>query len=481
MEHREHDNHDHQEAGCCGHGGEDNGPIAGGGMSGAHADTASKSLSDALRWSFRILSLIMVAVLVGFVLTGVRQIKTQEVGVKKLFGKVTGVAEPGLTFSWPYPIGDIQVVNTQLQTMTIEDFWMNETPEEKVKDLSERRAMVAGLRPGWDGALFTGDRNLIHVKFVCSYTIRDALDYVQNVPGSYGVRDPGATQDRLVSPTEELIRSAVCKAAIHVAAQQTADRIQNERGDFLQQVKLQAAQELQQLRTGIALDNVSLPSIGISWPLAARPYYEQAQAKAREAESKITAALGEADRMLTAAAGPAYKGLVGELMESGKAAAPSATQPSDIVEYDLIGQYYRARESGQTELATRLRDRIGAVLMRSTGQAYAAISDGQRAQTAIKKNLEGRASHFAKLKAEYDKNRELLLINEWALAMGEIMDNPTVVKTLAGSGGGKTVLMLSRDPSIQKAIRDYLLKNPRAVKKTEEDGESRRPASPPVP
>ena len=107
----------------------------------AETDPAAQSLSDALRVSFRLLSLVMVIVLVFFLLTGVKTIKQQEVGIVKVFGKPNPrPAGPGLVINWPFPIGEVDVVPVREESLLIEDFWMYETASQKTQTLLERAA-----------------------------------------------------------------------------------------------------------------------------------------------------------------------------------------------------------------------------------------------------------------------------------------------------------------------------------------------------
>ena len=186
------------------------------------ADPASQSLAEALRLSFRLLSVIMVLVLAAFLITGFAQVEPGQRGVRLLFGAVQGkgddrVLKPGLHWAWPAPVGRVVKVDTGKQVLALNDFWFQENPEDATKTLDELRPPELGLRPGYDGALLTGDRGLIHVKLNCLYSIasrRDGpdpqavLDFLQNV------RDP-----------QETVRAAVCAAAIRAAAARTVDSI----------------------------------------------------------------------------------------------------------------------------------------------------------------------------------------------------------------------------------------------------------------
>ena len=199
-------------------------------------DAANRSLSDALRWSFRLLSVIMVFVVIGFLLSGFRSIESNQVGVKKVFGRVTGVARQGLAFTWPFPIGEIQIVDTGDQSLEVEDFWMHVTAEDRTTPLQERFPSGEGLRPGWDGALFTGDRSLLHVKMTCNYRVQDAVAYLQHVRET-DVRGQGELRD--------LIRSALCNAAVRAAAARTASSVHTTgKAAFTEEVRDEAQRQL---------------------------------------------------------------------------------------------------------------------------------------------------------------------------------------------------------------------------------------------
>ena len=102
-------------------------------------DPAAKSLADALRLSFRLLTVIMIFVVVVFFLTGLKSIEPNQVGIVKVFGRVSRTARSGLTYNWPFPIGRIETVQTNEEKLTVADLWMHETPQDKAVQLSQRR------------------------------------------------------------------------------------------------------------------------------------------------------------------------------------------------------------------------------------------------------------------------------------------------------------------------------------------------------
>lgn len=200
-------------------------------------DAANQSLAHALRWSFLLLTVIMVIVLGLWVLSGFRMIEPQQAGIRKVFGRVFGpVAGQGLTFTWPFPVGEIQIVSVKEQSLAIDEFWMMESPREQTLRLEDRRPRSEGLRPGWDGALFTGDRNLLHVGITCNYKVQDALAYLRRID---------ETDVAAQTTLREIIAFQVCKAAVHAAATRTANGISTtDKTAFADEVRVEAQRQL---------------------------------------------------------------------------------------------------------------------------------------------------------------------------------------------------------------------------------------------
>jgi len=431
-------------------------PRAGPGSTGPPVDTAQQSLADALRVSFRILTVIMVFVVVAYLLTGVKSIEPQQEGILKIFGKQVGLAREGLVYTWPFPIGEIELITTSQQELLVDDFWMHETPEDKTKELSERQSKGEGLRPGWDGVLLTGDRNLLHVELICKYSIRRPLAY-----------------SRHVLDTREMIRSAICRAAIRAAANRTADGIQRgEKQQFVSDIHEAAQHELNALletpdrHPGIRISQVQL--IRSSWPIKALSAFNEAQRAGNEADKRESAARAEATEILNKAVGPAnIKILVGDPIKTGPDGESASTTTGPAQErkrqYDLIGQYGEALKADRRkEEAGRLLKQIDEVLLRrdTEGEASRILSEARGQRTAIEQNAEYRYKRFKQLVAEYRRSPELMLARHWAGTLDEILSSPTVEKFYLPFGSGKavTVWHIGSDPRVLKKIRREVVK-----------------------
>ncbi|MBN1943135.1 MAG: hypothetical protein JW849_07555 [Phycisphaerae bacterium] len=430
---------------------------------GAETDPAMKSLAGALHASFRVLSALMVLFVVLFLATGVGSISPQERGLVKVFGRITRVAKEGFVYNWPFPIGEIEKVSIQERQIRIEDFWLSETAKDKFKDLASRSRTNTGLRPGWDGYLLTGDRNLVHVKFLCRYQ----------------VQDPAAVRMRVVD-LEPVLRDALCRAAVQAGAVRTADAIQVDPTGFLQDVKTTAQAELDAL---LAVRPGDPPAVRVNsvlsedktWPLAAYTAYEQAQQARTERTTKINKALGEARDLTKVIVEEYLEQLVGQPWNRNwrKEANSARTGRRNGRPYNLIGhlsyledelrQAQKRPSSSETVLMLQeqidaTRNEIENILTSATaqGEVQNIITDAYAKKTAVIQQAQKQADAFRQRYAQYVKAPQMFLENEWALALDDIFNAPTNTKYYINPGKKGDVVYINRDPTVMKEIRDYL-------------------------
>jgi membrane protease subunit HflK len=413
-------------------------------------EAGDRSLADALRVSFRLLSAIMLVVLFFYALTGVKSIESSQVGVIKVFGRVVSVAQPGLAYTWPFPIGAIEIVSTREQELSISDFWMYETAEQKAAgDLLSRQPVPNDLDPARDGALLTGDRNLLHVRLSCKYRVTDPLAYLSHIGD-----DPKEVQ--------EVVRSALCRAAIRAAAVQTADGLQRtERAVFASAVRRETQAELDAFGSGLEVSSVLLTDS--TWPLGALQAYIDAQNAVSKAEQARNTARADAEKELNAAAGAAYRKLVGDV-----GAADMEQQPQTAPEEaNLIGRYAAALAAADPSAAADLLASIDEVLRSNAtgGQAARAIAEAEAYRTTTVQRVKGRVDRFRELLPAFQKTPELMLERLWIDVRQAILDAPTTEKFYLTFGSDKTVLRINRDPKVAAEIE-------RALKAKDEQSKS---------
>lgn len=409
-------------------------------------DPAAQSLAEALRLSFKLLSVIMVLVVVAFLATGFSSIEPDQKGIVMVLGRAVDEKGPGLAYNWPFPIGRIEKVPVKEDKIAVSDFWLFETPDQVGKELLDRPVPDGGLRlQQGEGALLTGDRFYIHVKLEARYVIESPLMLRQNSG------DPKA-----------LAHAAVASAAIRSAATRTAEGllVGEEQAPFLGDTQDLANQQLLAMNSGMRITSIQMTEKTV--PLAPLRKYVEADEIRSKMNDKINAAKGEAEALLQSAAGPNYRKLVGQAYPSLESASgDQAGQTVDgIVEHDLIGQYGKAREAGQDELAAGLLARIDDILTdsRTSGQASRLLAEARAQSTATVESVKGRVNEFQMLLAEFQRSPEVLMERKWLATREEILDHPLVSKYYLLPSDQKTVLRINPDPEILKQIRAEMQK-----------------------
>jgi membrane protease subunit HflK len=227
------------------------------------------------------LAVIVLAAVLLWLATGFYTVRPNEVGINMLFGRYTGSTSEGLRYNLPYPIGHV------------------------VKpDVKAVRTIPIGYRPGAQGRsrdvieeslMLTGDENIVDIDFDVQWTVNPprAQDYVFNIQNPEGTIKAVAEsamrevmgrrqiqpiltteQASITAEVKEIIQSTldaygagvlinvvqlqavqppaqVREAFFDVnAAQQDAERVQNEARTFASQVvpraRGEAAQKVQQ-------------------------------------------------------------------------------------------------------------------------------------------------------------------------------------------------------------------------------------------
>ncbi len=447
-----HDDHDHEQLDEHGHDhsghdhhGHEHGPepLDIPGVNRPAEDTANKSLSDALHMSFRLLSVIMVFVLAALVLTGISQVQPTERGVRLLFGAIQGegrsrVLPEGLNWSWPEPIGKVEKIPVDQRKLEIKDFWFRVQGNMDIRKLSEIQTSGEGLKPGYDGALLTADRSLVHVLLTCQYRIatgESGTDSIEIVDYLTNVAEP-----------EELVRSVVCAAANHAAAIRTADVILNNKDEFCSAIRQEAQKQLSRpdSPSGIQIQQIQMEAATV--PLAVIPSQNAVTSSQQEASTEVSKAKSDAVSWLNQTSGQNWKKLVGD--------------PDSSADLGLLQQYAMLREKGDSAGAEALIGQIDTVLLDSGGQVAQILNEAKASNETLRQRVAGKVKEFQGLAENYEKTPQLMLQRLWTEAKQQILTSKLIEKFYVTPGAQKTVIMINEDPEVLKAMAKEKLTNP---------------------
>src|SRR5947209_7085903 len=212
-------------------------------------DAGSQALSEALRSSFVIVKVLMIALVLVFFGSGFFTVGTQEKGLILRFGRPVGEGEkallgPGPHWAFPAPIDEvIKIPIGQVQTVASTIGWYATTT---VKEAAGTE-LEAGpsLNPAIDGYLLTGDQNIIHVRGTLLYRIsepglRFAFDFVD---------------------ASNLVQNAFNNALLYAAANLNVDDALKDISGFREKVAARLQDLIAQQQLGVVVDRIDLQPI----------------------------------------------------------------------------------------------------------------------------------------------------------------------------------------------------------------------------
>jgi len=422
-------NHDH-------HHHDHGSPEAPEGMIGQELDPASRSLAEALRVSFRVLSFIMAALVIFFLASGIFVVHPDERAVVVRFGKLVGesqrvrgeVLAPGVHFSWPYPVDEVVRVPTNQQTSAIDNFWYHVSIEDIVKKREDIRPGSEGLRPGFDGALMTGDGGLVHVRWSCKWQVPandDAavLDYVANA-----------------ADVEGLLTTAIENASIRVAATHEIEPIWRSNRAFADEVMRLSQQTLDDLRVGVRIRE--LQYVDQTPPLQTRDAFDAVKiADDASAQAEDTAIKAAWDKKVEAA------GENWEALERAIGAYEAALGPHNEATIDTLGVPEReAIEAKYQEIVALLEG------PKTGGKAKETIHKARAFRTAVVDRARAAESRFKSELQAYIDVPLVQISHLWDQAFQQIMSSEENLHTFWPKGG-RYVLYVQRDPAELEALR----------------------------
>src|ERR1700753_48291 len=125
------------------------------------------------------ISLLLLAVVAIWGLTGFFRVQSEELGVVMRFGKYVRDAQPGLSYHLPYPIETVQFHKVlRVSTLNI-GFTYDESP---------RRARDGRRDIQEESLMLTGDENIVDVQFTVLWRIKPkgAADFLFNIQNPEG-------------------------------------------------------------------------------------------------------------------------------------------------------------------------------------------------------------------------------------------------------------------------------------------------------
>lgn len=165
---------------------------------------------------WRVPVLLIFAVIIGLWLaSGFYLVAADQQAVVKRFGKVIDIANPGPHYHMPFPIESVN----KAEVTKIHRIEIGYTPG------LNNNSMNAGVDVKSEAQMLTGDENIVSVKLIVQYQIKDIIAYL------YNVQDVPAT---IKNAAQSAIREVAGKEKIDELLTVGKNRLQQETLDILQ-------------------------------------------------------------------------------------------------------------------------------------------------------------------------------------------------------------------------------------------------------
>lgn len=375
-------------------------------------DAASRSLVDALGFTFKILKVIMLVCVLFYFGSGLFRVQPEEVALKVQFGKVLGTGlgrevTSGFAWSLPWPIHSHIKVPKDLREVTSE-FWYQMTAQEKLEGISKRAG--ASLIPGKDNFVITGDENILHVAMLVRYRIANAYQYVAGIEGAEKPDDV---------PERELLECLVDSAVIQAAGQFTVDELIGPgKPRFKASVTKYLSESLNHLDVGLTLGEVLIKTI--ETPRQVTKFFDYVRNAHDQGRTEVEQALGDYRKLLVETAGESYEELTNALVEENKLREESDPKVSEVGK------------------------KVTGLLENASGSVREIISDAQSYRTRVVETAKADAEYFKSLLPKFLEDRQVVLTRLLLSTVQDLFSR--VEKRYVPSDVREIRVIIDRDP-----------------------------------
>ena len=251
-------------------------------------DAGSQALTEALRSSFAIVRVVMAVLIVVFLLSGFFKVEPNQRAMILRFGKPYGegaktLLGPGLHWSFPYPIDEIEKVSvTGVQKVESSVGWWATTHEMELAGTEPPAG--PSLNPAIDGYTLTADANIIHVRSTLSFHVEDPKRYIFGFVGASNV-----------------VQNALNNAIVYASANfKVDDVLTKDKAGFQKAIEKRATELLDKENVGVVVDQCDVQTTWPRQPNVRNAFVAVLSAQINR-DKLLQEASSETNRVLTAA------------------------------------------------------------------------------------------------------------------------------------------------------------------------------------
>lgn len=228
-------------------------------------DASSQALAEALRSSFAIVKIAMVALVAMVFLAGFFTVKPGEKAVKLRFGKPVGEGQNMLLssgkfyWSFPYPIDEVvRIPISEIQKVTSTAGWYPMSHQEEVAFENFGTEPPGGgmsLNPLNESYVITADRNIIHTRATVTYHIDDPQAAIFHFAG-------GTNHQFNLTGISNAVQNAADNALVATAARFNVDDILTANiAGFQDAVRLRIKELVASEKLGVVIESCQVKSV----------------------------------------------------------------------------------------------------------------------------------------------------------------------------------------------------------------------------
>ena len=295
-----------------------------------------------LSWRALLIGLGVLAA-IWIVGSSIYTVQPEERAVIKRFGRVIGIADPGLHVKLPSPIDSAQIVATE--RVLKQEFGF------RTEQTDRSRTQFAGGHPD-ESLMLTGDLNIIQVEWVVQYRIDDPVKYL------YGMREPTKTlRDLAESVMRRIVGNRIGIDVLTVGRIEIANAARDEIQDAMTRYD-----------NGIKIITIQLQDVVP--PLRVQPAFNEVNEARQQLERMVNEATRQANEAIPRAEGTAKRtvseaeGYATERVN--RARGEAARFNSVLAEYRRVPEVTRTRL--YLEALNAVLPHIGSVVVVQDGQ-----------------------------------------------------------------------------------------------------------------
>ena len=400
-------------------------------------DSATRSLTEALRISFVILKLIMIALIIFFIGSGFRTVKSDERAIVLRFGKIRGTGEERVlkSRSWPYwilpyPIEEMITIPVEKTVdLDIDSFWYFQTDEERLSSQKKQVSPRQALNPLIDGYCLTrsdvklqdvgvlaeSDYNILHTRWRLTYKITDPVSFYKNI--YIQQVQPGEIYFDVVKKglSGMLIDIFDC-AVVSTMVNFTIDEALYEKfGTVADDVKELTQKKLDQIESGIRI--VSVQRVENTWPLQVNDAFLASINASQIKQQMISEATTYSQRTINEAGGPVALDLY------------KAIKAPDVNEQKLEKLWQQA-----------------------AGKAQQKIADARAYRKTVVESARADAEYLKQILPEFQKRPALVISEIYRNAMTKILNGANekfFIEPVKTDKGSEVRIRYNSDPSLK--------------------------------